>query len=150
MTKIFLAILFISIILIRCTQPAPPDVEELGVKITKITFGSGWDSSTNQLTNVGTIFPYGTTKIYYEICFEKAFIAGGMIKKKWKREGSQFLEVTSFIPKSSKRICGEIHYYAEQNMDTGTYNISVFWYSSEEGNYVEYNYNGANRSFEIE
>lgn len=146
-----LIIIFIVIIVNKCTKPPPVDVSELGAKITDITFGSGWNSSNNQVTGINTSFPAETKVVYYEICFEKTFAAGGMVKKKWKRDGNQFLEVTSFIPKNSKRICGEIHYYnMNRPMDTGTYEITVWCYSAKQGDYVEYDYGGANRIFKIE
>jgi hypothetical protein len=143
--------IFIVTIVSKCATPPPVDVNELGAKITNITFGSGWDSVKNQVTGVNTSFPAGTKIVYYEIRFEKSFEAGGMVKKKWRRDGNQFLEVTSFIPKNTKRICGEIHYYnTNQSMDTGIYEITVLCYSAKQKDYVEYDYCGANRMFRIE
>jgi len=139
------------IIVTKCATSPPVDVGELGAKVTSIKFGSGWDSNTNQVTGIDTSFSLGTKIIYYEIRFEKIFEAGGMIMKRWKKDGNQFLQATSFIPKNTKRICGEIHYYdLNQSMPPGTYEITILCYSSKQEDYVEYDYGGANRIFRIE
>lgn len=149
----FLLILFViwaGLVGLRCGGEHPPDINELGAKVTQIRFGRGWNSNSNELTGVSNTFDYGITKVYYEISFEKKFEAGGMIKKKWKRDGDQFLEATSFISKNSKRICGEVHHYDNQTMDKGIYEISIFAYLSADGEYKEYPYvSGIGRSFTI-
>jgi len=130
-----------------------PDADQLGVNVTDITFGTGWDSNNNKVINTGTTFyiPPDIYVIYYEICFEEQYSAGGMIKKKWKLDGQPLFETTSFMPKVTRRICGEIQYYLpDESMDVGEYELSIWWYSSTQQDYLEYKYSsGVNQTFEI-
>ncbi len=147
----FIILLFIMAIVINC-ENAPLDVAELGIRVTKITFGTSWDAVNCVPEDTGRVFSGPISVVYYEICFKEIFTSGGMIKKAWRRDSGKFLEATSFISKETKRICGEIHKYeVNQTMDLGEYQISVWWYSSGERRYVQYDYDdGVNRSFKIE
>lgn len=145
--SIFLCLCFY----INCTDP-PLDADTFGVRVTRITFGKGWDAINLKLVDTTRLFdPNETYIVYYEICFEENFSAGAMIKKKWHQYSQQFLEVTSFMPKNTKRICGEVHYYLpNQPMDIAEYEISVWWHSSTDNDYLEYGYaDGVNQTFGI-
>lgn len=141
-----LIILFASM-LTKCGNEPPPH-DYYGGMITSIKFGTDWDSVNDTLLNTGTSFNYGIDKVYYEIKFQGPFYKGAMVKKVWRLPNSQTLEATSFIPKDSKRICGELHYYDLREMDAGKYEILIYYFA--EGGYKPYDLVGVNRSFTIQ
>lgn len=149
---IALTIVLCMVLYLQCGDK-PLDVGELGETITRITFGKGWDQINNVLTDTTRVFndPSGTNVVYYEIRFEKPFDAGGMIKKRWERNNSNFLDVTSFMPIATYRICGEMRFYEEQPLEIGDYRLTVWWYSTLASNYEIYEYSGSvEETFTIE
>uniref|UniRef100_A0A7V3VUE9 Uncharacterized protein n=1 Tax=candidate division WOR-3 bacterium TaxID=2052148 RepID=A0A7V3VUE9_UNCW3 len=144
MNRIILGLLIISFVIIgtKCGKPPPNDY---GGTIVSIKFGTDWDLTHDTLLNKGTSFGYGITKVYYEIKFEDRSLKGGVVKKKWQLP----FESVCFIPKDSKRICGEFHYFDLRIMDSGTYQVKVFYW--EAGEFKEYPYaESVNTQFTIE
>jgi len=143
----FLLIFFLLIF--ECGQQ--PEDEEIAVpKITEIKFGKDWDPNSNEIKDPDTVFSFGTKIIYYSIKFENYLRKGYMVKKKWKLDNTQLLEAVTFVPGNKIRIVGEFHHYdTTQNMNIGTYEISVYYLL--DGSYKEFSYvPSVNKKFKIE
>lgn len=140
----FIVILY-ALLCVKCDEID----EDYGGAITEINFSNEWNSSTGHLGPHGILFNFGLSTIYYEIKFEGEIHTGIIVKKGWQLPNSLSIDVHSFIPKYSRRICGELHYYDLTEMPVGTYQLSVYY--REDGVFSEYNYGpGVNREFSIE
>lgn len=142
---LILIILF-KLMVITCA----PSINDYGGTIISIEFSEEWNSGTGQIGTPVTSFDYGIKIVYYEITFDEQSHEGVVVQKVWDLPVDPDLEATTFVPKYSKRICGELHYYdTTTDMRAGDYQISVKYY--EDGLYEEYLYDtGVNRTFTIQ
>jgi hypothetical protein len=142
-----IVVVILGLYLTKCEEDLPNDY---GGDITDIKFSDTWDSGTGEIGTPATSFEYGIKIVYYEVVFQGHANKGGIVRKQWELPLSQTLQVTCFLPKDSKRICGELHYYDETvDMDEGEYEIFLEYF--EFGGYEPYNYYvGVNRKFTIE
>lgn len=130
---------------VKCDD-APADY---GGKIVDVKWGSDWDKDNCCLLGIGTVFPCGVERVYYEVTLQSDAGMSLIVQKAWKHQGAPLLTTVCHVPAGTKRICGELHYYDLTTMDVGAYELSVF--RLEQGLYTEYEYaEGINRVFTIE
>jgi len=154
MKSIFGLVLVIFVLLIlQCGKDETED-EETGITelrpISEITFGSGWNDADSTVADTGRTFsPIDT--IRYQVKFDSVVGNWFMVKKVWKRNDTLLFSSVVLIPDGTKRICGEIRHYDGQNLETGTYKISILYFRADTACYDSAKYNtGVNRNFVIQ
>jgi len=145
-------IIFILLVL-QCGKDETEDTETGVTKlpvISEITFGSGWRNIDSSITNIDTIFsPFDT--VYYEVIFDTVLVNNFMVKKVWRRDDILLFSSVVLVPGGTKRICGEIRRYDGQNLETGTYELSILYFKSDIADYDSAEYDsGVNRNFDIQ
>jgi len=156
MKKVGLICILFTFIMIQsgceAGESAPPNEPEEGLKITEVKFGASWDAVNNDVTDIDTVFNYGINKIFYKIEFNQYFSQGYRIRKIWELNEDTVLKVVNFSPVKTYKICGEFHHrYDTTAMDTGAYEISIYYFSKDEYKYIEFPYDtSVNRRFKIQ
>lgn len=149
--SLILIIFFLS--MFHCDKDKTVD-EETGITelppISAITFGSSWNDVDSTVADTGRTFsPIDT--IRYQVKFDSVLVNWFMIKKVWRRNDTLLFSSVVLIPAGTKRICGEIRHYDGQNLETGTYKISILYFRADTACYDSAKYNtGVNRNFTIQ
>ncbi len=152
-SKLSLILIIFVLSVFQCGKDETEDVEtgitELPA-ISEITFGSRWRAADSAVIDTGRTFS-GTDTIRYQVKFDSILVNQFMIKKVWQRNDTLLFASVVLIPSETKRICGEIRYYDGQNLETGTYKISILYFKPDTADYDSAKYNtGVNRNFSIQ
>jgi len=120
--------LFLLLLMIHCGNE--PDDEDTPLTsfpmITGITFGTVWNASESTVNDTGRTFDDDSISIYYEVKFEESLLRRFMIKKKWEYNNDSLFVSVVPLKIDDKRVCGEFRSYDSNNLDTGTYEMSIF------------------------
>lgn len=151
--RIILVLIILIFAMFQCDKDETEDggtgITELPT-ISEITFGSSWRAGDSTISDTGRIFA-PTDTIRYQVKFDSVLVNDFMVKKVWRRNDTLLFSSVVLVPYATKRICGELRRYDSQNLETGTYNISVLYFRADTAGYDSARYKtGVNRNFTIQ